>query len=266
MREKIKDSHQAGYWDSISDSYQRITRISCADFHYGPQIAGESTLQILPKFAQGMTALELGCGGAQNSVWLAKQGVDCTAMDISEAQIANARQIALANGVSIRLQQGKLEDFKKHVGNATFDFVHSSHAMEFVEHPGDIIRDMASCLKKGGTLMISTVHPLYNGDWICGEYEDGEACEDCLSNGLFLKSYFEPPDDIRDEDEQHVISRAHPVSSWFKWLRLAGLEVLAIEEPAAVADPPYTSDDWMEHDGQLDVIPSTLIFVARLSV
>ncbi len=264
MREKIMDSLQAGYWDSISDTYQRITRISCLDFHYGPQIPGESALQILPTFEPGMTALELGCGGAQNSVWLAKQGVACTAMDISEAQIANARKIALANAVSIRLQQGRLERFKNFVGDEAFDFVHSSHAMEFVEHPSDIIRDMVSCLKKGGTLMISTVHPLYNGDWICGEYHEDEACEDALGDGLFLKSYFEPPDDIRDEDGEHVISRAHPVSSWFKWLRAAGLDVLSIEEPAAIENAPYTSDDWANHEGELDAIPSTVIFVARL--
>ena len=261
MREPINQGFQGSYWDSISDNYHRITRINCADFHYGPQIPGESSLRILPKFKKGMTALELGCGGAQNSIWLAKQGVDCTAMDISEEQLSHARELVGKNGVEIRLLQGSLETFRKHVGDQKFDFVHSSHAMEFVDDPATVIREMASCLKPGGTLMISTVHPIYNGDWISCEY--GEEGDDTAANGQLITSYFEPPDDIRDEDGRHVVSRAHPLSSWFRWLRAAGLEVTAIEEPAAVEDAPYTSDDWTDHDGQLDAIPSTVIFVAR---
>ncbi len=264
MREKIQDALQGEYWDSISDAYHHTTRISCSDFHYGPQIPGESGLHLLPEFKPGMTALELGCGGAQNSIWLAQQGVECTAMDISDTQLSHAGELAIKRSVSIRLIQGTLEGFKEHLGEETFDLVHSSHAMEFVEYPADVVRDMVSCLKKGGTLMISTVHPLYNGDWICGEYDEDEACEDALGDGLFLKNYFEPPDDVRDESGVHVVSRAHPVSSWFKWLRAAGLDVLSIEEPAAIENAPYTSDDWANHDGELDAIPSTVIFVARL--
>ena len=91
------------------------------------------------------------------------------------------------------------------------------------------------------------------------EVEDGGSERE----GQFLVDYFNPPDDIRDESGEHVVSRAYPVSSWFKWLREAGLEVTALEEPAAIADAPYSSDDWAAHGGQLDVIPSTVIFVAK---
>ena len=262
MREPINQGFQGGYWDSISDEYHRITRISCADFHYGPQIPGESSLRILPEFKKGMTALELGCGGAQNSIWLANQGVECTAMDLSEEQISHAKDLARKNGVEIRLLQGSLEAFKASVVDARYDFVHSSHAMEFVADPAAVIRDMVSCLKPGGTLMISTVHPLYNGDWISCEY--GEEGDDTSSDGQFISNYFEPPDDVRDEGGHHVVSRAHAISTWFRWLRAAGLEVTALEEPAAVENAPYTSDAWANHDGQLDTIPSTVIFVARL--
>ena len=264
MREKIQDGLQNGYWNSIADDYHRITRISCADFHYGPQIPGESSLHLLPEFTAGMTALELGCGGAQNSIWLAKQGVVCTAMDISSSQLEHAAKLAKKNHTAIEFIRSPLETFQESVGDRKFDFVHSSHAMEFVEEPDAVIRNMVRCLKPGGSLMISTVHPLYNGDWIaCECEEDGDEAEN-LGDGLFLTSYFEPPDDIRDEEGQHVVSRAHPVSSWFKWLRAAGLDVVALEEPAAVEKAPYTSDDWADHDGELDEIPSTVIFLARL--
>jgi hypothetical protein len=68
---------------------------------------------------------------------------------------------------------------------------------------------------------------------------------------------------MRDEDGFHVVSRAYPVSAWFDWLTAAGLIVTAIKEPAAIDDAPYSSDDWASHEGQLDVIPSTLILVAK---
>jgi len=257
---------QRRYWNHLADEYQRITRISADDFHYGPQIPGEKELKLLPGFRRGQRALELGCGGAQNSIWLARQGVDCIALDLSAGQLRHARRLAREHGVAIDFRRSALESFQEAV-EGTFDFVHSSHALEFVEDPAPVLYRMAEFLKPGGTLMISTVHPLYNGDWIDGTYEDEG--EERGGWGLFLSSYFNPPDDIREEDGKvQVVSRAHPVSSWFRWIRSAGLEVLHLEEPRAVSPgvaPPYTSDDWATPDGELHAIPGTVIFVARKS-
>lgn len=264
MRERIDTSEQRAYWNAISDDYQNITRIRCEDFHYGPQIPGESVLQLLPTFPPGSTALELGCGAAQNSVWLTERGVICTAMDVAETQLAHARELAAERRVSIRFLRGAFETFLPLVGDERFDFVHSSHALEFVHDPERVVKEMAACLKPGGTLMISTVHPLFNGEWISGTLEDEFSDVALMSDGLFLTNYFSPPDDVRDEPEGYAISRAHPVSHWFRWLRAAGLDVVALEEPAAIVDAPYTSDDWEQHGGQLDAIPSTVIFVAKL--
>ena len=264
MRERIDAKRQSGYWDAIADEYQSFTRIRCDDFHYGPQIPGESALRLLPKFRPGMTALELGCGGAQNSVWLAKRGVVCTAMDVSSAQLAHAARLCREQGVAVRLAQAGFADFGRHLkARERFNFVHTSHAIEFVEDPAAAVAAMAARLKRGGTLMVSTVHPVYNGEWTAFEMETGRGRRTKPVDGLFLSSYFEPPDDVRDENGVHVVSRAHPVSSWFRWLKAAGLQVTALEEPAAIADAPYTSRDWADHGGQLDAIPSTVIFTAR---
>ncbi|MGI5869723.1 MAG: class I SAM-dependent methyltransferase [Kiritimatiellia bacterium] len=264
MREEIDIHRQGSYWNALSRRYQSFTKIRCDDFHYGPQIPGESGLRLLPAFEPGMTALELGCGGAQNSVWLAKQGVVCTAMDIAEGQLVHAERLCKAHEVNIRLVKAGFEDFDQHLApDERFDFVHSSHALEFVQDPAAAVAAMAARLKPGGTLMISTVHPLFNGEWTTFEINDGGFRRPQTVDGLFLRSYFEPPDDIRDEDGQHVVSRAHPVSSWFRWLTDAGLQVTALEEPAAVADAPYSSRDWANHGGQLDAMPSTVIFTAK---
>jgi len=95
-----------------------------------------------------------------------------------------------------------------------------------------------------------------------GEFEDEEGADaGAAGDGLFLPDYFSPPDDVRDDANGHVVSRAWPVSAWFGWFRAAGLEVTALLGPPATPDAPYTSDDWANHGGQLDRIPSTVILV-----
>jgi SAM-dependent methyltransferase len=46
--------------------------------------------------------LELGCGTATNSVWLAQQGFEVTALDFSPLALEQARQKAASTGVSVR--------------------------------------------------------------------------------------------------------------------------------------------------------------------
>ena len=268
MRECINKENQKQYWDEISDMYAGITRISLDDFHYGPQIPGESDLKLLPEFSSGMTALELGCGAAQNSIFLNKRyRMKCLAMDISDERIKNAQELCSAEGAEVELCVAGFENFLEALKQAghegeQFDFVHSSHAIEFVQDPATIVKQMTSVLKPGGILMLSTVHPVYNGTWFANIVEDEEGNE-YEEFGQFLTNYIEPPDDVRDENGLHVISRAHSISNWFDWLIAAGLTITALKEPAAIVDAPYTSDDWADHEGQLDAIPSTLILVAK---
>ena len=45
--------------------------------------------------------LELGCGTGSNAIWLAQQGFDVTALDISEVAVARARQAAKRAAVTV---------------------------------------------------------------------------------------------------------------------------------------------------------------------
>ncbi len=252
---------QRRYWDGLAEVYQRRMRIATDDFHYGPRIPGEGTLRLLPSLGPGHTALELGCGAAQNSIWLARQGVECQAVDISAAQLRHARRLARAAGVRIAFLRAPIERCHTRL-RGPFDLIHSSHALEFVDDPGAIVARFAALLAPGGTLLISTVHPLYNGEWV--ESCDATGLGDGM--GLFLRDYFAPPDDVRCERGRvAVVSRAYPVAQWFAWLRAAGLEIVNLLEPPA-APPgaaPYTSRAWERDEGELAAIPGTLILVAR---
>lgn len=261
------DAMQRTYWDGISAKYQKVMNISLVDFHYGPQIPGEKHLHLLPELHKGMRALELGCGGGQNSIWLAKHGATCEAFDISAEQLAHARALAKKEGVKISFTKGELDKWPSKF-KGPYDLIHSSHAMEFANNPAQVITKAANLLSPGGTLIISTVHPLYNGDWV-ESFDEGGNID---GMGLFLRNYFSPPDDIRKKRGKiEVLSRAYPVSSWFRWMRQAGLIVTAIEEPpelhVTLEDgteeiPPYTNPDWANNEGELAVIPGTLIISA----
>lgn len=257
---------QRRYWNEIAEVYQKITRIRLDDFHYGPQIPGERELRLLPELVKGQRALELGCGAAQNSIWLALQGLDCVGVDVSEAQLEHAHKLAGEKGVEVKLVCGAIESFRE-VVKGEFDLVHSSHALEFVVSPADVLKDAAAVLRPGGTLIFSTDHPLYHGDWIEGVYEDEDNDGEEGESGLFLPSYFSPPDDVRvEEGEVKVVAHAYPVSSWFRWMREAGFEVTEIVEPPAMVAGgrvPYSSDDWAVADGELEAIPGSLIMAGR---
>lgn len=250
---------QERYWDAISGVYRDITRIDANDFHYGPLLAGESELRLLPSLHPGMEALELGCGEGQNSRWLARQGLRCTAIDISEGQLKYARADAATEGLAIDFRHESIETFFSEPER--YDFITSSHAFEFVEDPFGLVRRVATWLRPGGWFVLSTVHPVYNGDWVSAEEEDGTE-----TWGHLLPDYFHPVDDVREQPEGEgpsIASRAYPVSAWFNAFREAGLNVVRLEEPPAAKHPAYASDDWLEAFDECSAIPTTLILVGQ---
>ena len=55
-------------------------------------------------------ALEIACGLGQNAIWLAEQGWDVDAIDISPVGLALAAQTALRRNVSVQWQAADLDD------------------------------------------------------------------------------------------------------------------------------------------------------------
>lgn len=76
-------------------------------------------------FKARQKALSLGDGEGRNSVWLAKRGLDVTAVEISPLAIDKARKLATQHGVDIQLIQTDmlLHDWNAAALNNTFDWV-----------------------------------------------------------------------------------------------------------------------------------------------
>ncbi len=245
---------QAHYWDNLADQYCSETTISPADFHYGPLLPGDAELSLLPKQLNNISCLEIGCGAAQNSIFLASQGASCTAIDISAALLKTAKELATKHQVKLELQQMPMEAIAT-LAPRQFDLIHSSYALPFTATPGEVIAQAAKLLVTGGQLIFSTVHPLFSGEWL---ELDG-------TDGLFLQNYFLPPTDCRFDQQGKEIasSNAYSVSQMSDWVLDAGLTIQRILEPQPSDNPPYYSELWNELRPQMEKFPASIIFSAQ---
>lgn len=146
-------------WNIISPHYQAHRRISTDDVHYGPLAPGEQELDLLGD-VRGKQILEVGCGGGQNSIALAKWGATCTGLDPSSAQLDHARHLAHEEGVSIRFVNGVAEDLSA-FAERTFDLVLSSFAFDYVTDLPRTYREVRRVLRPGGLFVFCHSHPWF---------------------------------------------------------------------------------------------------------
>lgn len=242
------------FWNGLTEEYQRVTRISTTDFHYGPLIPGDRVLKLLPR-VEGKRCLELGCGGGQNSIVLARCGARCVATDIAEQQIAYARSLAQREGVTVEFYVRALEEGIP-AGWGEFDLIHSTYAVPFADQPDKVVADAAQRLAPGGVFLLTMGHPLYSGEWV--ECESGD--------GVWLADYFHPPSEIQKRGGVRVESRFYTLEEMAGWLTSAGLAIDALREPCPAdelqRDAPYVSDFWLELLPQLKRVPVVVIFRA----
>ena len=110
------------------------------------------------RLPQGGRVLAVADGEGRNGVYLAQQGLDVTATDISAAGIAKARRLAQQRGVSLTLEQVDLaaDDWPE----AAFDAV----VAIFVQFADPILRakmfaGFARTLRPGGILPLEGYRP-----------------------------------------------------------------------------------------------------------
>ena len=244
------------YWNELASEYQEETFISTDDFHYGPMIPGENQLKLLPKKLKGLKCLEIGCGAAQNSIFLAKKGAICTAFDIAEMQLAIALELIRKEKVKLQLLRFSMDNSWSKIEN-TFDLIHSTFGLCFSKNPAKIIKKVATLLENNGTFIFSLEHPIAASEKI--ELEGDK--------GVFISDYFNPIPEIRiDEDNKEIIrSETYPIGEITEWIKQSGLILKKIIEPQAkvidISKIPYYSDAWQEEIIDFNGIPPVIIFV-----
>ncbi|WP_372573176.1 class I SAM-dependent methyltransferase [Ruegeria jejuensis] len=134
----------------------------------------DDSLQLLPSDLTNKDAIELGCGTAYVSGWMARRGARVTAIDVSPLQLATAARLAKEHAVKITFIEGNAEETCQ--ADASFDFAISEYGAAIWCAPDKWLREAWRLLRPGGQLVFLGNHPL---SLLCSPL-DGSPCDTTL--------------------------------------------------------------------------------------
>jgi SAM-dependent methyltransferase len=230
-----------GQWDQWAADYVESGRRNWSEDEpsWGIWNVPESTLGVLPDAVEGLDTIELGCGTAYVSAWLARRGARPVGVDNSEAQLRTARALQREHGLEFPLLHGNAEAVP--LPDAAFDLAISEYGASIWCDPYLWIPEAARLLRPGGRLIF-----LINGVLAMLTIPDEE---NAVAGHRLLRPYFgmhrfEWSDD--DSVEFHL-----PHGEMLALLRRCGFEV---EELLEVRPPEGSSTryrsitlDWARH-------------------
>ena len=213
------------YWDEVNAPlYVEPGRRSWASdrITWGIFDVPESDLGVLPVDIQGKDVIELGCGTAYVSAWLAQRGANVTGLDNSLEQLKTAGALQKENDLFFPLIHGNAEDVP--LPDGSFDLVVSEYGASIWADPSLWIPEASRLLRPDGELVF-----LVNGTlWIL-TVPDTEAegpATDRLLRPYFGMHRFEWPDD--PSVEFHL-----GYGDWIRLLRANDFEVVDLVEVQA---------------------------------
>lgn len=189
----------------------------------------ESQVRMLPADLAGKDVIELGCGTAYVSSWMARRGARVVAIDNSQAQLATARRLQCEHGVEFPLIHGNAEEVP--YPDASFDFAISEYGACLWADPYRWVPEAARLLRPGGHLTFLTNSFLHT---LCVPDEDDVPAGDRLLRPEFGMCRVEYPND--PGVEFHL---SH--GEWIRLLRRSGFELEDLIEvyPSADATTQY---------------------------
>jgi 2-polyprenyl-6-hydroxyphenyl methylase/3-demethylubiquinone-9 3-methyltransferase len=105
---------------------------------------------------EGLSFLDIGCGGGLLSEPMARLGAEVTGIDPSERNIGTARHHAEAQALSIDYRVGTAEALAG--DGRRFDVILNMEVIEHVLDPAAFMATCASLLKPGGFMVVSTIN------------------------------------------------------------------------------------------------------------
>lgn len=106
---------------------------------------------------EGLTLLDVGCGGGLIAEPMRRMGFEVTAVDASSENIGTARAHAEMVGLDIRYRAATVEQMEAE-GAGPFDVVLTMEVIEHVADPEAFVRACSRLVKPGGVLMVATLN------------------------------------------------------------------------------------------------------------
>jgi SAM-dependent methyltransferase len=220
------------FWNKLSDGYQaeQGQQLAVHGAAWGVWQIPEEELHVLGEVA-GRDTLELGCGAAQWSIWLAQRDARAVGLDVSDRQLEHARRLAAEGGVEIELIHADAAAVP--LPDERFDIVFCDHGAMVFADPYSTVPEVSRLLRDGGTFAFSMFTPFAEVCWPPNEDEP----VDHLANDYFGMHQ------VDVGDSAHVEFQL-PYGEWIRLFVANDLEVVDLIElrPAEDATSTYRSE------------------------
>jgi SAM-dependent methyltransferase len=173
----------------------------------------ESDIGMFPSELDGKDTIELGCGTAYVSSWLARRGARPVGIDNSEVQLATAHRLQREHGLQFPLIHGNAENVPYPDGS--FDFAISEYGASLWCDPELWVKEAARLLRPGSPLVFMVNSYLLT---LCMPDEQNAAASNRLVRPAFDLYRLEWP--FETSVEFHL---SH--GDWIRLLRRHGFEV-----------------------------------------
>jgi SAM-dependent methyltransferase len=185
---------------------------------------------------RGLEVVELGCGTAYFSAWLARRGARPTGVDITPAQLATARRCQERSGIVFPLIEADAGDVP--LPSDSFDLAVSECGASLWCDPARWVPEAARLLRPGGRLVFHTTSVLAA---VCWPEPPGPARRELLR----------PQRETRRLVTAGGGTEFHPGhGEWITFLRASGFAIDDLREiyaPPDATDHPYyqlATADW----------------------
>ena len=177
-----------------------------------------------PEGLIGKRLVDLGCGDGRFARMLVERGAEVVGIEVSPPMAAAARDRGLPN---FTLLEGSVEDVAL---PGTFDHAVAPCSFDHVVDLDAALENVASVLRPGGRLILSTEHPIRTATRPGARWTEDRAARvrDYDRRGARAFHWFGRP--------EPVMVQHRTVGDWVQALERAGLRLRHVEEPAAADD------------------------------
>jgi ubiquinone/menaquinone biosynthesis C-methylase UbiE len=242
------------WWDGDADAYQAAhgTFLGDADFVWCPERLREADARLLGDAAEiaGARVLEVGCGAAMCSRWLATQAAHPVATDLSAGMLRHARDGARRTGISVPLVQADAQHLP--FADDSFDIAFTAFgAVPFVSDSAAVMREVARVLRPHGRWVFATTHPIR---W---SFPDDPGPDGLTATMPYWDRT--PYVEYAEDGAATYVEHHRTLGDRIREINDAGFRLLDLVEPEWPADLTETWGQWSPVRGS--ILPGTAIYV-----